>query len=189
MIQNVSAERTDKKVTKRDLVRIACAAFLPHFGGGTLQYSNGWVVKKYSSVMALFYIQGTGNNKGKIMWIMYQNGISGTANGILIQSSGVINGWAVFARDLTCGVEYDLDVIHKGLKINAGDIKIVVNAAVYIDIKYVFSNGVNIKSTPSLWGFFILIPKTESPSVGQEYFYCNMEFTPNFALFNEKGPQ
>ncbi|MDR2782037.1 MAG: hypothetical protein LBB21_06345 [Holosporaceae bacterium] len=183
MLQNVSANRANKRITKSDIIRIACVAFLPHFGGGTLQYANGNIVKKYSSVMALFCIQGTGNNKGKMTWSMYQSGISGVANGFGVFNSGKHNYWAEFAKGLTFGAEYDLDVIHKGLKIEAGEIKIVVNVAIYIDTRFRFSSGVYIKPTPSLWGFFIFNPKTGSLDNMQEYFHCNVVFTPRPGLF------
>ncbi|MDR2781264.1 MAG: hypothetical protein LBB21_02275 [Holosporaceae bacterium] len=188
-------QNNGRRVTIADLTNISCIAFLPHFGGGEKQYSfeNNRKVWKYSSVIALFYLVGTGHNTAKIKWYAGQNGLQNPRGGrsFWVVKSGTVNSWTSFAAELLLNNDYHTSKIMDGLTINAGEVKMVLYASLYIATFCLMSDGKNIKSTPSLWNFLVLNPRAEHIRDLSHYVYFDnaVVFTPKSGLFSEIPPQ
>jgi hypothetical protein len=186
MIQN-----NNRKVTLKDITNISCAAFVPYFGGGEKQYATANTVYGHSSVVTLFYIKGTGTNTAKIMWYVGQSGLGNPKNrSFWKKTSGTVAGWTRFAVGLPINTEHSVELIKKGLTINNEEVKMILVSYLYIDESFLMPNKINIKSTPSLWGFLTLDPKADRVNGSQRsYFEAIVVFSPKPGLFDDSGPQ
>ncbi|MDR0555700.1 MAG: hypothetical protein LBG20_01650 [Holosporaceae bacterium] len=183
MCQNISQSRADKKITKRDLINISCICSLPFLGGGIRQYSlsDG----NEGMVMAMLYIKGTGINKARIVWHSGQVGFRAPPQrGFQCWTTTPIhlwiNAWSNVSRNLSVGVDYEADNLYKGLKINNGEIKIVVFVSYYVTKNYL----------PLRIGLLLINPTPNYISSGNQYIYfpVTVFFTPKPGLFSETPP-
>ncbi len=61
MFQNISQNRSNKKITRLDYKHIHCASFLPYYGGHLEQYDDNSVLP--ASLMHVYYLKGLGKIK------------------------------------------------------------------------------------------------------------------------------
>jgi len=195
MFQNISQNRENKRITWNDYRYISAMSFLPYFGAGTQQYfplwqspEGGFPASRPCGQMTLAYIKGTGPNRAKIVWAV----ISYWAASPVSTSRDIRTFWElptyVNVAQTIVGREYAADQICKGLQINEGEVKIMIDA--YINASWCEGQLGKERVSPQLWGLLIYTPKAESYGSGTGgWFHTYIIFTPNPGLFSETPPQ
>jgi hypothetical protein len=185
MLQNVSAKRDNKKVTNRDFARILCVSFLPYFGGGVNQYDNAFNSSMLAptGVASLYCVRGTGTNRAKIVW-QYVSNATGDPRTRGLDKNHMASWHCIVIKSI--GVEYDSEKIYSKLKINTGEMKMILN--VNLCASWMKKATHKEREFPSTWGLFFLNPKAESfgSSTGG-WFHKIVIFTPKPELFNDSG--
>jgi hypothetical protein len=188
MFQNISNGRTNLSVTKKDFGHISAAAFLPFFGGGTKQYGTSAVPSYMLGMfaeMTLICVVGVAKNRAKLKWAM-ANVFSQVPSSLPTRKEVVnLSGKSLDAVSIInarCAVnqEYDSDFICPGLKITAGEIKMIVD----ISINF-FCKEQNEADFAKKLGLLLIIPQKTTLS-GQ--FGKVTVFTPKSKLFGETPP-
>jgi hypothetical protein len=188
MFQNVSQKRG--KITMQDYKYISCSAFLPYYGGGMRQYGKD-SLKSYAiptPQMSLCYLKGTGINKVKMIWAIISTwGYPPPLRMSSLKQAGEgIHDFVMTPLTYT-DVEYDASHICKDLKINAGEVKMMVD--VYLNASWCPEMFGKRRVLPDLWGLLICNPEAESwgSNMGG-WFHYKIIFTPNPGLFDETAP-
>jgi hypothetical protein len=189
MFQNVSQARGNKKITLQDYKYISCSAFLPYYGGGTRQYGNN--SENYAvptPQMSLCYLKGTGINKVKMIWAVVSCwGFPPPSRGSdTIRAGAVVQDYAMAPRVYT-NTEYDAGYVCKDLKLNAGEVKMMVD--VYLNASWCPRMSGKRRVPPGLWGLLLCSPEAESwGSNTGGWFHYKIIFTPKPGLFSESPP-
>jgi hypothetical protein len=188
MFQNVSMNRTNKKVTLLDFQYISAVAFLPYFGGGTDQYggTSPGSYKKPGGVMTLHYIKGVGTNRAKPIWMVLTSWATDPINrGTALVTWGTDKSWhSLLAKNsISISYECDSDKIIKGLKIKTGEVKMIIDVNLCASWMPDMNNKIQVP--PKIWGLLFISPKAET-SMG--WFHHLLVFTPKPGLFDETPP-
>ncbi|MDR1235732.1 MAG: hypothetical protein LBJ96_01875 [Holosporaceae bacterium] len=191
MFQNISLGRPNKRITLQDYKYISCSAFLPYYGGGTQQY-GGLKLESYAistPQMSLCYLKGTGINKVKMIWAVVSNwGQPPPSRQIGTMRAGAsIHDHIMLPRVYT-DTEYDASYICEDLKINAGEVKMMVD--VYLNASWCPGGMFGKRRvSPGLWGLLVCSPEAESwgSNMGG-WFHYKIIFTPKLGLFDEDLP-
>ena len=185
MIQNVSQNRTDKKITKEDLDRIFKASHMAVFPCVEQKMKDmvsndgkTWM----TPVVVLF--EGTGDNKCKINWFCCLDITSNfTTLSYVSRSSWIIDTAACslwYKGYQRIGEEQDSKNFYPDLKIQKGEIKVVV------ETNLLRRYGETIKQ---MFGFYLINPKPIGISYGHEpYFHNYVIFSPRPGIFDPTTP-
>jgi hypothetical protein len=191
MLQNISKNRENKKITLNDIRQIRCAASLIAYPGMTayaISGSDGNALRHLGHFLSLYIycVKGTGTNRGKCLWrwdSIYQN-TAPSNSGSTIEYSN--NNYAVVRYYAS---ETDTDNIFNGLTISEGEIKIIVEVSHRTELcKY--ADGKSVSSVPisKRFGFLILTPRCPTPAKSGSHFHSVVIFTPKPGLFSETTP-
>jgi hypothetical protein len=196
MLQNVSRSRQDQKIRSWDLRSAIIAGFLPLYPGKTMfcTSSSGRPYQKpygHSPIGFIHCVKGRGDGKADVLWqIMYslQGDSSPWSLGHFGQRPNHNNSVIGYGNDILASS------IYKDLKINAGEIKILVEFALiyfYGHSGYGFTDGRSCATvTPrEAFGFLLLSPEPKTTFLsGATYFNTVVIFTPRPGLFDETPP-
>jgi hypothetical protein len=194
MFQNISHNRSDKKITLQDYKYISGVASLPFFGGGERQYEIGTTRRYYDGLLfglTLYFIKGTGTNIAQIMWCVanyYYRNPSEREVVTHTETTPIHGNNLLQAKKIK--QNYNSHEIYPGLTIKSGEIKIIVDAYLYIDIKLQKPNGNKVDPHP--WKFFVLNLQPDAivpDGTKRGYFHTIVAFTPKSGLFNEIPPE
>jgi hypothetical protein len=187
MLQEVSQNRENKKITAADLRNVAASAFLTIYPGKTM-YPTSSVKYIYGHFLDCFVhcVKGI-DGKASVLWNrrMFSGYSSGPSN-ISLDKFTTATHWSSM-------VKYQQNVapssIYKDLTIKDGEIKIIVECLCYTDpTNYGFTDGrLPSTSTKEKFGFWVFNPKGTSGSYGG-YFNQAVIFTPKPGLFDETPP-
>ena len=179
ILQNVSQNRSDKKITITDIKHAIAAAHLCIYKG-TSMYSESqkdWIhpIGHYPHPF-ICCIKGNSDGTASCLWgiVMYSSFaispetiVGGVTSG---HGSSIIN----FRQNVKPSE------IHPTLTINPGEIKILVESFLYTDDRAK-------RSPKQVFGFFIINPQTNEASHG--YFNSVVIFSPRVGLFDETAPK
>lgn len=173
MIQNIH-KNDGKPITIKDLKYITSAAWLTVFPGMTLFYPKK-VCRSYDAYTHLYYIKGLDDGNASCMWRFYNCALDKTSStpNEFGASISYINWHISKVRYLA---NANPSSIYKGLKINPGEVKIIVETLFIMK---------NPKSDKNAFGFYLISPKCTSNSSYKYYFHSIVIFTPNPGLFND----
>ena len=174
ILQNISQNRTNKTITITDIKYTVAAAYLSFFPGKTF-YNTAPLESPlgYSSSGNIYCIKGFADGKACVLWARRWHSAE-----VTYEPSSV----SITGRDSRSLVKLGTNVapsdIYKDLKINEGEIKIIIEAATHCYI-----NRFDAKKT---FGFYIypfkgIFEWIALPSV--------VIFTPKPGLFSENPPQ
>jgi hypothetical protein len=190
MLQDVSVNRANKKITKSDVQRIAHAWTLIPWSNPNIVYQNsaGKLPLNFFANIFLFYVVGTGDNKCKVMWSLYSSTNTKTIPTLNWNSntSGALTaGWASSLR------------LKGNLQTNINSTKLLPNFHIKNEEKKVIVEIVLYSYNPPShfrrgFGFWMLSPKpsvTPPSSKERGFFTTFVIFTPKPGLFTETPPQ
>ena len=193
ILQNISQERTDKKITKNDIAYAMRAAYMSLFPGDTL---NGKINDPISTplgyypYMHIVYVKGMASGKASGKWVLRMwttwnqyNSTTGIAETNLGYSTGTVAASSFWPT----------------LTVSEGNYKVIIQCAVYYDRtgKYnetFFAGPFKGKkcgqvSTRQAFGFHIINPKGVGNTYQNGFFPVTVIFTPKPGLFSETVPQ
>ena len=187
MLQNVSQQRTNKRITQNDIVNVARAAYLTVFPGVSMvPIRNEWLPLGFYIEFYLFGVRGEPNNKASVKWVVklyftQESGVSG---------SSVINSCVVHNKQHVHPSE-----ICSSLTIKDGEIKIIVECHLRYGLAYHFSDGRRCKdvSFREVFGFLVYNPVPDkSDRVNSKdfasFFISHAIFAPAAGLFDDTSP-
>ena len=191
MLQNVSQNRSSRRITLDDIRRIRCAASLIVYPAMLGFATSGRGSSAYRSVghflsLYIYCVVGTGNNKGKCVW-RWDSGYQNTT--VANSDSGTTTGNNLYAVVRYQGSETDTNNIYKGLTIKNGEMKIIVEISLRTGLcKY--TNGQSVSSVPisKRFGFYLITPKCPTPKGNGSHFHSVVIFSPNPDLFTTSPP-
>jgi hypothetical protein len=187
LIQNISQNRSNKKIILKDFAYILGTVLIPHFGGGTDQYQigEGHVYKRgYLIAWSIAYLKGVGNGQVKILWEMYNDWMSAPFD------MKIVPGIRFFPAP---GQTVNVNQIMDGLSLKNGEYKMVLGFCPLSGSTLFLLNGENALTTtwrekfgflfwkPSFW-VSLSVSSYYSPSL------TKVAFTPNPGLFDENLP-
>jgi hypothetical protein len=194
ILQNMSQNRSNKRITLKDVKYAILLGSLIRYPGKTLYCFPNTSYHIYGHFAARFVhcIKGLGNGEASVLWrVMYtpqrnmtpEDSISFGTRG---NHGDTMVPYTKKARS---------SVIYKDLKINKDEIKILVECySLYIaDNNYYFSDGRKCSdvSPREAFGFFVLRPTACAAGFSatqKPYFTSVVIFTPKPGLFNENPP-
>jgi len=192
MLQNMTQNRENKRITRADIMQIAHAAWLPFYGGGIMQYSTKapttartyWMPLGYVSQIELYYVKGVGNGRGKLCWVINANCALGPNPvnidivGSRAQYSG-ING--------SPGNTYALSSILPGLTVEENQFKMIMQLHICTLPSAVYDRSGRPISKPisSRLGLYLMTVPGERSNT---FLHTNIIFTPRSGLFDETPP-
>jgi hypothetical protein len=168
MIQNISQNRADKRVTKKDLAFIITSSLMNIFHGLKQFNLIDSSINHCFGLSYIYYVKGLPNGKASVLWVWDSGSMISTPT----RSTGIgygDNGYSI--------VRYKTNVnpqeIHKDLVINEEEIKII------IDIMLCSRNDRKL-------GFYLLEPKGSTQAFC--FFNTVTIFKPKPGLFSETPP-
>jgi hypothetical protein len=186
MLQEVSQNRENKKITLADLKNVAASAFLTIYPGKTA-YPTSTERYIYGHFLDCFVhcVKGV-NGKASVLWNKRICSYIGTGpSNVSVTNFTTVSHWSSL-------VKYQQNVapssIYKDLTVKNGETKIIVECLSYIDINYGFTDGrPPTTSAREKFGFWIFNPEGTSVT-GRGYFNQVVIFTPKPGLFDETPP-
>jgi hypothetical protein len=178
MLQNISARRVDKRITLGDLAIInnSChMSFLPFDESSNRVWNN----------MTLLSVCGTGNNRCKVMWSMYneltgRNVLCSGSYSYRLSGPLTASGLSIFyGRQERMQNECDSTALYPGFFIKAGEKKVILET------------GYGGKWGQPKFGFWLLKlrPGPDNKNVEwKKYINIVTIFTPKSGLFSETVP-
>ena len=195
VIQNVSQERTDKKITIMDLVNAGRLAYLTIFPGNTLipvrQY---YAPFGYHAFYGLFYVKGLGNNKASVIWgaAFACDGGNASTKGMWTRTS-TSDFEEVLRFDSNFLVNVSPERIHPKLTIKEGEIKVIAECLLICYNHLYFADGTRVssKSFREIFGLmaFGLTHRHYNSPYFHAFFNSTSIFTPKPGLFDETPPK
>lgn len=203
IIQTVSQNRDDTKITVNDLINAWKAAYLTLFPGDTVtpttrfEYPLG-----YHVFYTIFYVKGTDDSTASVIWAASFAGDGG--NDTILNSDMTENkngswyrksyaNYGEIDRMITnFSKNVSPDKIHPDLVIQKDEVKIIIECSLLYCPERNFADGRQCSKVPfqKALGFYFISPRR----VGQSsHFYSFLNaaviFTPKSGLFSETMPQ
>jgi hypothetical protein len=188
ILQNVSQNRSNKKITRTDIKYAVAAAYLSIYPGKTM-YTTDPHAHPYGHfpIIWMYYVVGESDGNASIVW-----GIHAYVDGTATTSISISNLVSTHIYSLVTYLQNaNPSAIHPKLRINPGERKIILECAYCYHLglsNFKFSDGrtcANVSSKKA-FGFWALPIK---PSKEAGYFNAVVIFTPKPGLFDDNGPQ
>jgi hypothetical protein len=174
ILQNVSQNRPDKKVTRRDFAHSIYAAFLAYYGGETKRYTGSAAI--FFPHPMLYYVKGLANGKARIIWMM-KPGWYKVPNQYNNPDTATSGNWnAISSVNTQAGIDLPATDIYPPLQIKEGEKKLILEVC--------FCKG-STQEARKYFGFLLTSPKSFGDYV---YFNTIVVFTPKAGLFDETVP-
>ncbi len=136
MMQNVTQNRLDKKLTKQDCINIHKAWLLNLFSA---PHNTPQLFSPFMPSTSIILVVGTGNNRCKVMWTAFVDGrnynaISLTTNNkkgsaLIGATSCSLNG--TYGHNEKIGQEVISTNLYSNLNIKQGEIKVIIELAMF----------------------------------------------------------
>ncbi|MBE6447602.1 MAG: hypothetical protein E7015_03940 [Alphaproteobacteria bacterium] len=192
MMQNVSQNRTDKKITKEDLDRIFKASYMTVFSNPH-DVCSKWSGKGWSGSDITYFaplvilVEGTGDNQCKVNWYCWVDIMQtyATINKYAKVTSGGFGSSTAFSLCYknvgSIGQSRSASDFYPDLKIQKGEIKIIVETNIQYD------RGKSIKE---LLGFYLISPSKYPGCTSRQnpYFLNYVIFSPRPGIFDPTTP-
>jgi hypothetical protein len=178
ILQNMSQNRTDKKIKTIDVWHAMQAAYLSVFSGDSM-FKMG-----YRPMIFIYYVKGLPNNKASVCW--YCHCWNGSTTGI----SKYVQVYATEDQFRSLIMNYkdaNPEDLYKDLHIQDGDVNIILEAT--LTIANVANTSMPLNRRFGFW----IIPIKDSKKPGQSgnretFFQRVIIFTPKPGLFDESPP-
>lgn len=180
VIQNISQNRTDKRITLRDLNYARATAGLTYYGG-TSHYSvnkNNFRPLKSCLEFYMYLAEGTGHNRCKLKWGIAGGWFRDTPDNI--GSMGVFNYQSDHSIVRYNSRDTESSSIYQSLQIENGQLKIIVDLC----LETVTDTFPTLKK----FGLYLVSPKKQVGN-SSTYFHSVIIFTPKPGLFSETPPE
>ena len=188
MIQTISQNRANKKITVQDVKNILHLAFLTAFPGVTkLGTSINHIPLGYWPHIWLYYVEGVSDTQACIKWelAVFCNALSINSDTTDKQH---IRSMIKYTKNLNVSPES----IHPKFSIKKGEVKVIVECALCYDRSLRFSNNVKCSdvSVGRAFGFLIASPTSRSIDSGKTGFFNSIAIiTPKAGLFDTSVPR
>jgi len=194
IIQNISQKRDSKKITKNDFRYAASLAFLSIYPGKTAYSITGKDNShefSHDGYVVIYYVKGLSGGKASFVWgrCFYQ-AESLTPSGCTINSNGANSAYTVIKGK----TNVEPSAIYPTLKINEGEVKILVEVQLVNDPSRMNPNGpmpdTRTDRSRIAFGCRLIAPKTffSANTIQGRYFPSVVIFTPKPGLFSETAP-
>ena len=185
ILQNISQKRTNKKLTKKDIAYALCLAWQSMYSGTTMFMTNNDYPLGHAPYMNLYYVKGVDDGKATCVFRIIASGVGVTKPQDIITKSKISvtkSGHVGRVRFLSNTAPSN---IYPTLKINKGEEKIIVEAALYRNTTW------NPSTEKAALGLYLVNPPRMASGSNWRYmFYSVVIFTPKKGLFvGEDGPQ
>jgi hypothetical protein len=190
ILQNASQNRDidHRKITVDDIKNAMAAAYMSIFPGKTMYPISAHVLPRgIGPFAALYCVKGLGGGRACVLWRRAIYTVDSCCN----PSKITVVDCCLTARTLvTASTNANASDICPGLKIENGEIKIIVECTIFYNHKdqiYKFTDGRWCKDVPpsKAFGFSILTPADKNSC----YFNSIVIFTPKPGLFSETAPK
>ena len=186
MLQNVSQNRTNKRITVKDIQNSTVAAYLSHCPGISMHgigNTSYWTLPKgYFPALYMHYVKGLPNGNASQLWTVTCFTFYPTPYSNLMRSQHGQSAVS-FLSDVPP------EQIYKDLRIKPGEYKIILECTFFYSDNCRFVDGRTYYDVPprKAFGFLFLNPKREGRA-GNFYFTSYVIFTPKPGLFDENLP-
>jgi hypothetical protein len=194
ILQNVSQNRANKKVTTDDIKYAMTSSFLTIFPGIT-QYSDKGTGNPacafplgYFPVIWIYCVIGNSDGTASVAWVNHACIDYYSAGGRGLQTPSSHNGSTVkYFKNK------NPSSIYPTLRIGSGEIKIICECSLCYHYlsggNWIFSNGNPVRQVlvRDAFGFYLLSPKSITAR-REDFFSTVIIFTPNPGLFDETLP-
>ncbi|MDR1375584.1 MAG: pilus assembly protein [Holosporaceae bacterium] len=199
MIQNVSKNRENKRISLEDVKRINYSAFINYYSGQQQLTKADTLPLGHLPITVLIYVKGTGNNYCKVVWSLFVSGENATSP---IGSGGSLDEKNTSSSELTIadfrtwtgksyqhGQDLASTSLHPDLKIQINEIKMLLMTAFFTKKEFKYADQKNVSDNPrKLFGFHML--PLQLPLSGDNILFRNtVTFIPNPGLFSDDPPK
>jgi len=181
MIQNISQNRTDKKITKKDLWHIHRLSWLNLYPGDTMFLNkNSKFSMDHRPITAIFYVKNVGDGKASCVWYVWLRGntidtAEYTTNNLTTMKLSTVNYLTNVSPEK----------IYPTLKMDSDKPKIIIETI--MERGNVGGHFQENSSEKAAMGLFLANPPMFQSSWSQ-MFHSVVTFTPKDGLFNETAP-
>jgi hypothetical protein len=187
ILQNISQNRGNKKITFNDVRYAVSGAYLSMYPGKSMHSLS---TSKYIHTFGhfphghLYYIKGLADGKADVIWCtQFHPSYTTTPSALYVY----VNNTQHSASTVKLVKNVQPSAIYPGLTIKPNEIKMILECYSYFTGACYFPDGRNNVSAREAFGFLILNPKGHG-SGGYSYFNSVVIFTPKPGLFNETPP-
>ena len=182
MIQNISQKRGNLKITKTDLTNIHTLAWQSVYPGVSMFRINSVYPSAHKPITSIYYVKGLDNGKASCIWRTWTR---------LYESPSKV-GYNSYTDDgLSSSVRFLTNTspsnIYPTLKINPGDVKIIIETLMERDNSGTQYKGISDKAA---FGLYLVTPKSIGDNDSWSHmFHSVVIFTPKPGLFDETAPK
>ena len=189
VIQNISQNRVDRRITQRDLNYARYIAGQTYFPGLSQYAVNEGYQMGICPVFFIYCVKGTDHNKCKVIWSMDGHSTTESPDDIKLGSFSGTSSWSLVNSP---NGELNSPDVYKSLEIEKGEVKILLEFHINALPSYKFWDGTSLFSIPlpKRFGLFLISPKSCRNSRNiYSYFNSVVIFNPKPGLFSETPPR
>ncbi|MDR1334501.1 MAG: hypothetical protein LBJ71_04765 [Holosporaceae bacterium] len=184
ILQNASQNRdaAHKKITVSDIQNALAGAYMSIFPGKTMYTTSAHTLPRGQGPFAVLHcVRGLGGGKASVLWqrAVYTVDYSDSPS-IIVVVNGHWSGRILVAASASA----DMSAIYPDLKIQNGEIKIIVECTIMGGYNFTDGRLGDDVSPREAFGLLILTPKNRRGC----YFNTVAIFTPNPGLFDKTAP-
>ena len=181
MIQNISKNRENPRITKTDLLNIHALAWQTVYPGVTIFRKDSVYPLNHKPITSMYYVRGLSNGKASCIWRTWTR----------LYESPSKYGYNSYTNDNPhSAVRYLTETvpanIYPTLKINPNEVKIIVETLIERDNSGVQYSGVSDRVST---GLYLVNPAKIKDGTWSYMFHSVVIFTPKPGLFTETAPQ
>ena len=184
MLQNVSQQRTNKRITRQDMINVVRAAYLTIFPGiSMLAPKKDTIPLGFFVHCLIYYIKGEPNGKASTKWVL-----------LFYITQGPYVNVSIY-KDISGQQSVAPSVISPSLTIKNGEVKMLVVSELQYAKPFSFADGRKCRdvSFREAFGFLIHDPRPYDTNGHSHTDLCNFFtshtiFTPAAGLFDETRP-
>ena len=191
IIQNISQKRDNKKIKLEDLKNAIALAYQTIYPGTTMFWQGSGLYFVHYPHPIICYVKGNSDGSATTVWSkVLWSGESESVSPTTIKSQTLTKTHDI--SSINMGTNLQPSQIHPNLKIKSGEIKIIVEAPIFLNTTY--SKDINGKSgytSREAFGCRLVSPKRRLNSTDERrggYFNSVVIFTPKPGLFDETPP-
>lgn len=187
VIQNISQKRTDKRITQTDLMYAFAVSHQTMYPGKTMYYSGKGHGIFHLPLANIYCVKGIENGKASCLW---RAGVWTNSDSVIspetlrhdVTQAGVSNSIINYKTNASASE------IYPNLKINSGDIKVIVELFSEWSASYKDNVGNQKSSLREALGLHVATSRYRGS--GNPYYFFNtvVIFTPKPGLFDETAP-
>ena len=188
LIQNISQNRENKKITLNDLRYCFSTAYLSCFPGTSMFYKDSGHELIYVPFIEIYYVKGLAGGKASTYYrINMQTCSTSCVKPATMHCGPNSNGWSYSSIKYLSNT--DPKNIHPSLKINEGEKKIIIESLFYWISSYKNLEGIAKSTLKEAVNCYLATPTSINSSSTHSFFHSVSIFTPKPGLFDETAPQ